>query len=84
MLLNNRVGSGEEDKGTKLCDITGHLPAQETELKLQTEAVDIRAHSARDFCKKVGVSNYLSHKQKGNLFHVIEIQGSLYVQARPV
>jgi len=84
MLCNNEVGSGEEDKGTKLCDITGHLPAQMTELKLQTEAVDIRAHSARDLRKKVDVSDNLSHKQMGSLFHVIEIHGSLYVQARLV
>jgi hypothetical protein len=82
MLCNNEVGSGEEDKGTKLCDITGHLPAQGAELKLQTEAVDIRAHSARDLRKKVDVSDNLSHKQMGSLFDVLEIRGSLYVQAR--
>jgi len=64
MLCNNEVGFGEEDKGTKSCDITGHLPAQETELKLQTEAVDIRAHNARDLRKKMDVSDNLSHKQK--------------------
>jgi hypothetical protein len=63
MLCNNEVGPGE-DKGTKLCDITGHLPVQETELKLQTEAVDIKTHSARDLRKKVDVSDNLSHKQK--------------------
>jgi len=56
MLCNNEVGSGEEDKMSKLCDITGHLPTRETELKLQTEAVDIRAHGARDLRKKVDVS----------------------------
>jgi hypothetical protein len=82
--MYNEVGSGEEDKGTKLFDITGHLPVQETELKLQTEAADITAHSACDLLKKVDVLDNLSHKQKGSLFHVIEIQSSLYVQARLV
>ena len=46
MLRNNELGSGE-DKGTKLSDITGHLPAQETEIKLQTEIVDIRTQRSR-------------------------------------
>jgi hypothetical protein len=55
----------------KLCDIRGHLLAQESELKLQTEAVDIRALSARDLHKKVDKSDNLSHEQKGSLFHML-------------
>jgi hypothetical protein len=61
MLCNNEVGSGEEDKEKKICEIRGHLPAQETELKLQTEAVDIRALSARDLHEKVDESDNLRH-----------------------
>ena len=71
MLCNNEVGSGEEDKETKIHEIRGHLPAQEIELKLQTEAVDIRALSACNFHKKVNESDNLSHEQKGSSFHML-------------
>jgi hypothetical protein len=60
---NNEVGSGEQDTETKLCEIRGHLQTQEAELKLQTEAVDIRALSALDLRKKVNESDNLSHEQ---------------------
>jgi hypothetical protein len=82
MLCNNERRSGEQDKETRLCEIRGYLQTQETKLKLQTEALDIRALSARDLCKKVNESDNLSHEQKESLFHVIEIQGSFYVQVR--
>jgi hypothetical protein len=71
MLCNNAVGCGEEDKETKLCEIRGRLPAQETAVKLQTEAVDIRALGALDLRKKVDESDNRSHEQKGNLFHIV-------------
>ena len=75
MLPNNEVSSEEEDTGTNLCEIRGHLPTQETELKLQTEAVDIRALSARDLRKKVDESDNLSLEQKGRLFHTLSKTG---------
>jgi hypothetical protein len=71
MLRNTEVGSREQDTETKLCEIRGHLQTQEAELKLQTEAVDIRALSTRDLCKKVNESDNLSHEQKGSLFHML-------------
>jgi hypothetical protein len=71
MLCNNERGLEEQDTETKLCEIRGHLQTQETKLKLQTEAVDIRAHSARDFCKKVNESDNLGHEQKGSLFNML-------------
>jgi hypothetical protein len=70
------VGCGEEEKEPKLCEIRGRLPAQEAAVKLLTEAVDIRARSARDLRSKE--SDNLSHS------YVIEIQGSFYAQARSV
>jgi len=54
-----------------LCEIRGHLPTQETELNLPTEAVDISALSASDLRKKVDVSGNLSHVQKGSLFNML-------------
>jgi hypothetical protein len=71
MLCNNEVGSGEQGTETKLCEIRGHLQTQEAELKLQTEAVDIRALSACHLRKKMDESNNLSHEQKGSLFHTL-------------
>jgi len=71
MLCNNEVGSGEQDTETKLCEIRGHLQTQEAELKLQTEAVDIRALSTLDLHRKVTQSDNLSHEQKGSLFHML-------------
>jgi len=71
MLCNNKLGSGEQDTDTKLCEIRGHLQTQEAELKLQTEAVDMRALSARDLRKKVDESDNLSHEQKESLFHML-------------
>jgi hypothetical protein len=71
MLRNNEVRSGQQDAQMNLCQIRGHLPTQETELKLQTEAVDIRALSASDLRKKVDESDNLSHEQKGSLFHML-------------
>ena len=55
---------GEQDTETKLCEIRGHLLVQETELKLQTEAVAIRALSARGLPEKVNESDNLSHEHK--------------------
>jgi hypothetical protein len=71
VLCDNEVGSGEEDKETKILEIRGHLLAQETELKLQTEAVDIRALSTHNLHKKVDESDNLSHEPKGSLFHML-------------
>ena len=71
MLCNNEVGSGEQDTEGNSCEIRGHLPMHETELKLQTEAVDTRALSASDLRKKMDESDNLSHEQKGNLFHML-------------
>ena len=48
-----------------------HLQTQEAESKLQTEAVDIRALSARDLRKKENESDDISHEQKGSLFHML-------------
>jgi hypothetical protein len=47
------------------------LQTQKAELNLQTEAVDIRARSARDLRKKVNESDNLSHEQKESLFQVL-------------
>ena len=71
MLCSKALGCGEEGKEKKVCEIRGHLPAQQTAVKLQTETVDIRALSARDLRKKVDESDNLSHEQKGNLFHML-------------
>jgi hypothetical protein len=71
MLCNNEVGSGEQGTETKICEIKGHLQAQEAELKLQTEAVDIRALSARDLHKKVNESDNLSHGKKESFGHML-------------
>jgi len=71
MLCNNEVGSGEQDKQMNLFEIRDHLPTQESKLKLQTEAVDIRALSASDLRKKADESDNLSHEQKGSLFHML-------------
>jgi hypothetical protein len=71
MLCNNEVGSGEQDTETNLYESRGHLQTQEAELKLLTEAVDVRALSARDLRKKVNESNKLSHEQKESLFHML-------------
>jgi len=71
MLCNNEVGSVEQNTETKICEMRSHLQTQEAELKLQTEAVDIRALRARDLRKKVNESDNLSHEQKGSLFRML-------------
>jgi hypothetical protein len=71
MLYSNEVGSGEEDKDTKLCEIGGRLPSQVTAVKLQTEAAEIRALGARGLRKTVDESDNLSHEQQGHLFHML-------------
>ena len=71
MLCNSKVGSGEQDTETEICEIRRHLHAQETELKLQTKALDTRALSARDLRKKVDESDNLSHEKKCSLFHML-------------
>ena len=56
MLCNNAVGCGEANKERILCEIRGHIPAQETAIKPQTEAVNIRALSVRDLRKKINLA----------------------------
>jgi len=76
MLCNNEVGSGQQDTGMNLCEVRGHLPTQDTELKLQTEAIDIRALSASDLRKKVDESDNLIYEQKESLFHMLSKYGA--------
>jgi hypothetical protein len=71
MLCSNEVGSREQDIETHLREVKGHLQTQEAELKLQTEAVDVRALSACDLRKKVNESDNLNHEQKESLFHML-------------
>jgi len=71
MLCNNEVGSGVQDTEMNLCEIRANLPTQETELPLQTEAIDIRALSASDLRKKADESDNLSFEQKERLFHML-------------
>jgi hypothetical protein len=71
MLCNNEVGLREQDTRTNLCEVRGHLQTQEAELKLQTEAFDVRALSARYLRKKVNESDNLSQEQKESLFRML-------------
>jgi hypothetical protein len=71
MLCNNEISSEEQNTETKLCEIRGHLQAQEADLRPQIEANDIRALSVCDLHKKLEESYNLSLKQKGSLFHML-------------
>ena len=58
-------------------EVRGHLTTQETEVKFQTESVDIRALSNHGLRNKVDESHNINHEQKGNLFPVAYRGGDL-------
>ena len=56
MLCNNALGCGEADKEATLCEIRGHMSAQETAIKPQTVAANIRVLSAGDLRRKINLA----------------------------
>lgn len=65
----------------------GHLTTQETEVQTAAESEDTRALSTHDLRKKTDESDNLTQEQKKKtLFHMLSkyVQGSFYIQARPV
>ena len=54
----------------KLCEIRGHLPKQDSELKLHTKAIDIRALYIKKIQQDATVCRYLFTAKSLYIFRV--------------